>query len=135
MKEVEWADHTLWLNGVKVAKIVEFNYVPAQEKEELYAAGNDPHGIQRGNRSYRGYMVLLKTAVDAINRAVQLAGGKDLLDANFVLVHEYKQSFDRPIQTETFLGVEFTEAARSLIQNAKSMPVRLPWIATDMKST
>lgn len=135
MKEIAWGDLSIWLNGVHITKAVEMEYRPAQEKEPLHAWGNDPHGIQRGNRTYTGTLVLLKNAVDMLDRAVRAAGGKDLLDADYVLVHEYKPSLTRPIQTDTFLGLEFTEAARTLLQNQKHMPVRLPWIAVQMIST
>ena len=48
------------------------SYSEAQEKEALYAKGNKPHGIQRGNKSYTGSVRILQSELLALQAA---AGG------------------------------------------------------------
>ncbi len=134
-KECAWGDIKVYVNGVLTAKAVEISYGRTKDKEYLYAGGNDPHGIQHGNRGYPGYIVLLKNAVDNINRAAMLAGGKDLLDVALTVVFDYKETITRPRQTDTLPDLEFSEETRNIAQNAKSMPVRLPFLAMDLIST
>lgn len=133
-KECEWNDLEVFLNGVRVTKIQSLKYKKAQEKEHLYAAGNDPISIQRGNNAYTGSVRLLKGAVDDINRAVQASGGEDLLDASFIIVANYKKKGNRQLQVDTLSGVEFSEYEKGMEQNAKSMPIELPILFLGLKS-
>lgn len=134
-KECEWADFSLYINGVFISKIAGFTSRKRQEKEPLHAHGNEPFSIQRGNKTYEGNLVLYKNAVDAINRAVQLAGGDDLLDAEFIIVGSFAPKGTRVIQNRTLLNCEFTEEAVELAQNAKSVQVTLPFIYLRQKNT
>lgn len=125
-KECEWADLELFINGTRVAKVQSAKYKRTQEKELLYAAGNEPISVQRGNQGYGGSLRLLKGAVDSLNEAAVAAGGKDLLDISCVVVVNYKAKGTRLKQTDTLNGVEFTEYEKGMEQNAKSMPIELP---------
>lgn len=125
-KEVEWSDCELFFNGVKITKFQGFKFKLAQEKEPLYAGGNEPISIQRGNKAYTGEFRLLKGAVDALNAAAQAAGGLNLTDIVLVAVIKFKQKGVRTMQLATLAGVEFTEYEYGMEQNAKSMPITLP---------
>lgn len=125
-KEVEWNDAELFLNGVKITKFQGFKFKLAQEKEFLYAGGNNPLSIQRGNKAYTGEFRLLKGAVDALNAAAVAVGGESLLDISLIAVIKFKAKGVRGIQTATLGGVEFTEYEIGMEQNAKSMPIALP---------
>lgn len=125
-KEVEWSDCELFFNGVKITKFQGFKFKLAQEKEPLYAAGNEPISIQRGNKAYTGEFRLLKGAVDALNAAAQAAGGSNLTDIVLVAIIKFKQKGVRTMQLATLSGVEFTEYEYGMEQNAKSMPITLP---------
>lgn len=128
-KECEWADLELYLNGARITKVQSAKYKKTQEKELLYAAGNEPFSIQRGNKSVTGSFRLLKGAVDALNLAAKAAGGLDLCDLSLVAVINYKKKGFRAMQTDTISGLEFTEYEKGMEQNAKSMPIELPFIA------
>lgn len=134
-KECEWSDLELYLNGALITKVQSAKYKSAQEKESLYAAGNEPISIQRGNKSYTGSIRLLKGAVDSLNAAAKAAGGEDLLDISLVMVVNYKAKGNRSIQTDTLQGVEFTEYEKGMEQNAKSMPIELPFVFLGQKSS
>lgn len=127
-KEVEWSDAELFLNGVRITKVQGFKFKLAQEKEFLYAGGNDPLSIQRGNKAPTGEFRLLKGAVDALNAGARAAGGNSLLDIALVAVIKFKAKGVRTVQTATLTGVEFTEYEYGMEQNAKSMPITLPFL-------
>lgn len=133
-KECEWSDLELFFNGVKITKVQSVKYKKAQEKELLYAAGDDPISIQRGNKSYVGSIRLLKGALDHINQSVVAAGGEDILDASYTVVVNYKKKGNRTIQTDTLIGLEVQEYERGMEQNAKFMAIELPIIFLKLKS-
>ena len=60
-REYEWSDVTVVLGGRDVTGLRGIAYSEAQEKEALYAKGNKPHGIQRGNKSYTGSVRILQS--------------------------------------------------------------------------
>jgi len=127
-KECEWADVELFTNGVLIGKCRAVDYGRRVEKEHLHAAGREAVSIQQGNETYSGTVTLLKNAVDALDRAARLAGGKDLLDAEFLLVVNYRPFGQRLISTDTLEGCQFTENVRAIVQNAKFMEISLPFL-------
>ncbi len=127
-KECEWSDQELFVNGVRIAKVQAVSHKKAQAKEHIHAAGNEPGGIQKGNKSYAGSITLLKGALDVMNLAAIAAGGEDILDVEYTLVIHWKAKGIRAPKTHTLLGVEFTEFDESMAQGAMSMPVTLPFL-------
>ena len=129
-REYEWADVTVVMAGRDVTGIRGVSYTSAQEKEALYAKGNKPHGIQRGNKSYEGSIRLLQSEYEALNQA---AGG-DALNASFNIVVSYgNPSNGDVIKTDLLMGVEITSKPKSLNQNDKFMEIELPLIMLDIK--
>jgi hypothetical protein len=126
--ECTWADMSILFNGKKIAKIKHVKFGKKQEKDELYAEGDEPHSIQRGNKSYTGELEVFKNTLDQANEAVALAGYDDILDVEGVtLIVKFKQSGTRPLKTYTLIGVEFMEYEIGLAQGDKSIPVKLPF--------
>ena len=129
-REYEWSDVSVVLAGRDVTGIRGVSYQSDQEKEALYAKGNKPHGIQRGNKSYTGSIRLLQSEYDALNAA---AGG-DVLDANFNIVVAYgNPSKGDVITTDLLVGVEITSKPKSINQNDKFMEIELPIVMLDVK--
>ena len=129
-KEYEWADLTVVMAGRDVTGIRGVSYTSSQEKETLYAKGNKPHGIQRGNKSYEGSIRLLQSEYEALNAA---AGG-DALNVSFNIVVAYgNPSKGDVITTDLLMGVEITSKPKSLNQNDKFMEIELPLIMLDIK--
>ena len=129
-REYEWSDVSVVLAGRDVTGIRGVSYQSDQEKEALYAKGNKPHGIQRGNKSYTGSIRLLQSEYDALNAA---AGG-DVLDANFDIVVAYgNPSKGDVITTDLLVGVEITSKPKSINQNDKFMEIELPIVMLDVK--
>ena len=129
-REYEWADVTLVIAGRDATGIRGISYTSSQEKEALYAKGNKPHGIQRGNKSYEGALRLLQSEYDALNAA---AGG-DVLDVSFDVIVSYgNPSKGDVIQTDLLAGVEITSKPKSINQNDKFMEIELPIVMLDVK--
>lgn len=128
-REYEWADVTVVVAGRDVTGIRGVSYTSDQEKEALYAKGNKPHGIQRGNKSYSGSIRLLQSEYDALNAA---AGG-DVLNVSFDIVVCYgNPSQGDVIHTDLLKGVEITSKPKSLNQNDKFMEIELPLVMLDV---
>ena len=128
-KEYEWADVTVVMAGRDVTGIRGVSYTSSQEKEALYAKGNKPHGIQRGNKSYEGSIRILQSELDALNAA---AGG-DVLDVNFNIIVAYgNPSRGDVIRTDLLSGVEITSVPKGLNQNDKFMEIELPLVMLDV---
>ena len=129
-REYEWADVTVVMAGRDVTGIRGVSYTSSQEKELLYAKGNKPHGVQRGNKSYEGSIRLLQSEYEALNEA---AGG-DVLDVNFNIVVSYgNPSKGDVIKTDLLEGVEITSKPKTLNQNDKFMEIELPFIMLDVE--
>ena len=128
-REYEWADVTVVIAGRDITGIRGVSYTKSQEKEALYAKGNKPHGIQRGNKTYEGSIRILQSELDALN----LMAGGDVLDINFNIVVSYgNPSRGDVVKTDLLVGAEFTSAPKSLNQNDKFMEIELPIVMLDV---
>ncbi|MBQ1363950.1 MAG: hypothetical protein IIY43_13025 [Oscillospiraceae bacterium] len=115
--------------GRDVTGIRGVSYTAEQEKEALYAKGNKPHGIQRGNKAYTGSLRLLQSEYDALNAA---AGG-DVLNVSFDVVVSYgNPSKGDIVHTDLLKGVEITSKPKTLNQNDKFMEIELPLVMLDV---
>jgi len=130
-KEYEWSDITAIVAGRPVTKIRAISYVKKQEKEALYAKGNKPHSIQRGNKSYETSLTFLQSELEAI----EAASGGDVLDASFNLVVSYgNPSKGDVIKTDLIEGNEITEVPKGMNQGDKFSEHELPGIALNIKN-
>ena len=130
-REYEWSDITVVVAGRPITGFRAVDYSSKQEKEALYAKGNKPHGIQRGNKSYEGSITLLQSEYEALRQAC----GGDVLDASFDLVVAYgNASKGDAIVTDILVGAEVTEDNTEWKQGDKFQEKKLPFIFLDKKS-
>lgn len=125
-RQYSYADITLELGGRIVTGARGVKYDSKMEKELVYAKGNEPQHIQRGNISYEGEITILQSELETLR---QLGGGSVLnlrLDANVVYGDPAK---DDVLVVDKIRGLEFTEDAKELKQGDKFMEVTLPFIA------
>ncbi len=128
-REYEWADVTVVLAGRTVTGIRGVSYTSSQEKEALYAKGNKPHAIQRGNKSYSGNIRLLQSELEAL----EAAAGGDVLNASFNVIVSYGNPLKGDVITTDLLkGCEITEVPKGLNQNDKFMEIELPIVMLDV---
>ncbi|MDD3526354.1 MAG: hypothetical protein PHX39_05285 [Bacteroidales bacterium] len=125
-KQYEYADITLELGGRVVTGARGVKYSSKQEKELVYAKGNEPQHIQRGNLSYEGEITVLQSELETL-RALGKGSVLSLrLDA--VVVYGNPSSGDVAV-IDKIRGLEFTEDAKEMKQGDKFMEVTLPFIA------
>ena len=128
-REYEWADVAVVLAGRIVTGIRGVSYTSSQEKEALYAKGNKPHAIQRGNKSYSGNIRLLQSELEAL----EVAAGGDILNASFNVIVSYGNPLKGDVITTDLLkGCEITEVPKGLNQNDKFMEIELPIVMLDV---
>ncbi len=135
LKECEWADLKVAIDGKTITGIRNASYKKAWEDEALYGAGNDPIGIQSGNKSYEGSLKLLKNELDALNTAAVALGYSDISDVpNLVITVAYMPKGGRVLKTDTMLGCKIGEINRSMEQGGKFMEIELPFKFLSLKS-
>lgn len=135
LKETEWADMKVAIDGRTVTGIRNVMYKKAWEDEPLYGAGADPIGIQSGNKSYEGSVRLLKNELDALNIAAKAIGYDDISDVpNLVITVAYLPKAGRILKTDTLMGCKIGELSRTMEQGAKFMEVELPFKFLSIKS-
>lgn len=125
-RQYSYADITLELGGRIVTGARGVKYDSKMEKELVYAKGNEPQHIQRGNISYEGELTVLQSELETLRA---LGGGSILglrLDATVVYGDPAKGDI---VITDKIRGLEFTEDAKEMKQGDKFMEVTLPFIA------
>ena len=131
IKETEWRDFDVTLDGVKIAGLRGLSYKETDEDEALVF---DPIGIQSGNTTYEGELKALKNEVDAMNTAALAAGYRSIKDVpNLVVVAVYKPKGQRALRTDILTGLKISELPMGWDQGAKFMEITLPFKFTSIK--
>ncbi|MBC7399846.1 MAG: hypothetical protein H7289_07850 [Mucilaginibacter sp.] len=136
-QEVAWADLSIRVFDTTVKANRGTKYKKESEKEHLYAAGNEPIGIQTGNAKYDGSLKILKSGLDKLNAAAKAAGYSDITQVPYqviILTVSYKEGFGRAIQTDQLRGLSFSAFEKGMDQGAKFMEVELPFIYLELTS-
>ena len=127
-EEYGWVDVEIFLLGKRVAGARGISYDVEQEKEAIYASGNNPRGIGRGNKSYSGELVVLQSELQALENAA--GAGNDIIDLrNMSLTVAYAPKEGGVISTDIITNMEFTKSSKGLKQNDKFSEHTLPFIA------
>lgn len=125
-RQYEYADVTLSLGGRIVTGCRGLKYGSKQEKELVYAKGNEPLHIQRGNIAYEGEITVLQSELESL----RLVGNGSILtlrlDAEVVYGSPEKGDV---IIVDKVRGIEFTEDTKEIKQGDKFMEITLPFIA------
>lgn len=130
-KEYEWSNVEVVMLGRPVTGIRGVSYKSSQEKEVIYARGNKPRAIQRGNKSYEGKISLLQSELEAL--LLTVGKGKNVVDIPaFDIVVAYAPD-NGSIVTDIIKNVEFTEVEKALKQGDKFMEIELPFIALNIE--
>lgn len=135
LKEAEWADMKVAIDGRTVTGIRNVNYKKAWDDEALHGAGADPIGIQSGNKTFEGSIRLLKNELDALNIAAKAIGYDDISDVpNLVITVAYKPKLGRLLKTDVLMGCKIGELPYGWEQGAKFMEHDLPFKFLSIKS-
>jgi hypothetical protein len=136
-QELEWKHADLSFLGVTIRGLRGFKYKKSTESEHLFAAGDQPVGIQTGNKKIEGSIKLLKSELDRLNKAARAAGYADFSEVPYQVItatFHYKEAFGREKQTDVISGIKFTEFEKGMEQGAKLMEIDCPFIALSLKS-
>ena len=129
-KEFEYADIKVNMFGIELDTLRGIVYKKSQEKELVYAQGNQPRAIQRKNKKYEGTLTLLKSGYDTLDAAAVAAGYEDITDVpgdNINITITYLKD-DGMLSTDSLLNVEFTDAEDGMKQGDPFKEVSLPFI-------
>lgn len=129
-REYEWSDVSVTVAGRPVTGLRGVKYGMKQEKELVYAKGNKPHAIQRGNIDYSGEITLLQSEYEALKTAAK----GEVTNITFdIVVSVGNPSRGDVITTEILIGCEFTEDNTEWKQGDKFQEKVLPFIFIDKK--
>lgn len=126
-----WADIDLRVNGVPISTAQSVSYKETQTKEVVYGKGNEPIGVQRGQKSYSGSISLLQSEYEAL---VESTKSKSILDAHFDIVVTYGTATNGDtLITDVLQGCEITDAENKMDNKTTSMTVELPFVFLRLK--
>lgn len=128
-KQYSWANLHVVALGRRFLGIRGIDYKPAREKELVYGAGDEPQGIQYGNKSYAGTITLLQSELEALARFARQNGYADITDFEFDIVVAYVPQGGGPVVTDVVKFASITEIPKAMRQNDKFMEIALPFIA------
>jgi len=131
-REYEWGDVRLILGGIEITGIRGIKYTPKQEKEVLYAKGNQGHSVQNGNFSLEGSITVTQSEMAALDAA----GNGSLLNIRSMtaVVMHGDPTKGVPPTSETIKGISFTEGPREWKQGDKFMECEIPFLALALGS-
>lgn len=130
MSQYAWNQYRCYMGGRFVTGITKFSYKSSREKKLIYAEGDKPQDVGRGNRSYECSMSVLQSELEAI---IISAGGDPLDITDMTIVHTYAAKYGLPLVTDVIEGVEFTDIEKAMEQGAVNMDCPLPCICTNVK--
>ncbi len=125
-REYEAADLTFVLGGKDITGFRGLKYSVKQEKDHVYGKGNEPRGIQRGNKKMEGELTLLQSELETLTAN---SPNGDILDLRLDAVVAYGNPSKGDVMiVDVLQGIEFTEDAKEMKQCDKFMEVKLPFI-------
>lgn len=129
--EFEYADIKINVFGIELDTLRGIKYKVSQEKELIYAQGNQPRSIQRKNKKYEGTLKLTKAGYDELDNAAIAAGYEGITDVPgkyITITVTYQKSGSNMLATDSLLNVEFMEAEDGLNQGDSFGEISLPFI-------
>lgn len=127
--EYAYRDLRLFLLGREVTGFQRVRWGSRQDKSLLYAKGDQPIAIQRGNVSYMGEITLLTSEVEAIRTALKAQGKRGFLweVVTFTAVVQLAREGETvgPVYK---LTAQFTEDMRGLDQGQQFEQIVCPLI-------
>lgn len=128
--EYTWEDFKVYMGGRFVTGLRGCKYKSSQEKEPIYAMGNKPVGMGRGNKKYEASITVLQSELEAII----LSSGGDITDiAPFDIVASHVTKHSAAIVTDVIKDFEFTDLEKNWKQGDKFMEIELPGVCMEIK--
>jgi len=125
-----FADLKVVMLGKNITGIRGAEYDTEQEKEPIYAGGNKPVAMGRGNKKFSASIEVLQSELEAI---ITSAGGDPTNIPPFDVIVSYVPTAGMPVKTDILVDCEFTSLKKALKQGDKFMPITLPLVLLDIK--
>jgi hypothetical protein len=125
--EYAWGDLEAVMLGRVLARLLEVKYKVTRETKEIYGRGNNPLGIQEGNKKYEGEIKIGQSELEAlIDKAQQLSPGSDPTDLpQFNISVAYEKA--GVLRRDVLVGVKLQEFEKGMKQGDSDMEVNLPF--------
>ena len=120
---------TLW--GQPVLGLTGINYKTAQDTAYVYGAGRSPRGIQLGNESHDGGLVILQSELEALNRTAISKGYRSIIGVPMDIIVTYAD--DGIITIDKICGAVISEFEKGMKQGDKNSEHTLPFKALGIK--
>lgn len=131
-KEYSYTDMQVVLNGRTIGGLRGMEYTAKKAKEVLFGAGEMPRAIQHGKREYEGTLTVLQSELDALNRAAQAAGYKDLLDLEMDIIVTYGSN--GVLSTDIVRCASISEFPKGMKEGDMNSEHALPFVALDVET-
>lgn len=135
-KTYDWEDIKFYLDGVPITDIREISYTDSVEHTNIYAGGNKPIGLGRGNMEGSGDLTLGRDAYQTLINIAR-AAGKSIYDykpGTIVVVYgakkvpdegDFVEVSENPLTTDTLYNAVFKKRDMSARQNDTGLGVKL----------
>lgn len=125
--EFAWKDLEVVMLGRPIARLLEVKYKVTKETKEIYGRGQNPLGIQEGNKKYEGEIKIGQSELEAlINKAQLITPGGDPTDLpQFNVAISYEKN--GILLTDILVGVKLQEFEKGMKQGDSDMEVTLPF--------
>lgn len=127
--EYSFADITVLVGGVDITGLLGIKVTEKADKAARFAKGRKPKGIQTGNISYEGELMVTDDQYKAL---VASSPGKSLLRLSADVIINFGNTPD-PMVTSRVVGVQITESGEDWKQGDKFADHALPFIAMDFE--
>lgn len=125
--ECEYADLRVDLEGSRIGKLQGLKIGDKINKSYRYGEGNNPRGIQHGNREPVAEVSVSTGALHDMNNSAISLGYRNILDVrNMTLVVTYRAKGSREQMIKTLTGFEFDEFNEEWAQGDADTVVALP---------
>ncbi|MGX7686813.1 hypothetical protein ACWA1C_06575 [Flectobacillus roseus] len=129
-KDYTWSSCNIAIEGKLLARAKAVEYGEEIDRKELYGKGNKAQDIQDGNIAIKGFVEMLQSDFENILLLTGNKGIAGLRDMNITVAYA---ASDGRISTRSIIGAAVTEWKEGLKQGDTEMPVRIPFIALDVK--
>jgi hypothetical protein len=129
-----WKDIKIFTGGRLVIGIRGFKVKTSKDLDSGYGAGDEPHAIREGNKSYSCEIKVTQAEFEAMTKAVQAVNPNgDITDGEWDITIASARAVGDKISTHRAEGVKFSEAEFGMDQGDKDATVSLPGLAKKIR--
>lgn len=132
-KEYSWGDIEVIVWGRRIRGLKGIEYKTKKDKELNYGAGRDAYGIQHGRRANEGTLKVSQSELQAMNRAAEQKGFRDILDTEFDILVSYVPEDSAAITVDRIIGASISELPMGMNSGDMSSEHSLPFVCLSIK--